>query len=278
MTQWSPETQRLLRLAQDQDNPPEHAEERVHRGVLARMAAVSAGAAGTALVSTAQASLASVALKSLGIGVLSAVLMCGAWSGARLLVTGVPTAESDSAGRLEPSPAAKAEVPSARPARRRVAVSSGQGPADNSARPTEREYSAALADPGSAKVAKPPSVQTVPSSVPSPPAGPAAPSVGRLPRVPLESAGLAEETEALRAAHASLREGNAQQSLALLDAQDARYSGGVLMEERAAARILALCAAGQPEAARSSLEAFQVHWSRSPLLSRLRQSCVVPSR
>ncbi len=84
---------------------------------------------------------------------------------------------------------------------------------------------------------------------------------------------LEAETRLLREAEVSLRAGDAQRALALLDEHAARFGGGILQEERAAERILALCALGRTGEARAEVDRFLLERPRSPLADRVRASC-----
>jgi hypothetical protein len=84
---------------------------------------------------------------------------------------------------------------------------------------------------------------------------------------------LEAETRLLREAEVSLRAGDAQRALALLDEHAARFAGGILQEERAAERILALCALGRTGEARAEVDRFLLERPRSPLADRVRASC-----
>jgi hypothetical protein len=87
---------------------------------------------------------------------------------------------------------------------------------------------------------------------------------------------LLAETEALRAAQRALRSGDATRALELLHEQERTYAAGSLHEERAAARILALCQAGLADAARASTERFVRRWPRSALRARVISACRAP--
>jgi RNA polymerase sigma factor (sigma-70 family) len=63
------------------------------------------------------------------------------------------------------------------------------------------------------------------------------------------------------------------ESLRLLDELSARYPGGVLHEERSAARVLALCAAGRKVEARAEASRFLEQNPRSVQVDRVRASC-----
>ena len=86
---------------------------------------------------------------------------------------------------------------------------------------------------------------------------------------------LAAETAALRTAQQTMRAGRPAEALALLDQQDALYPAGALAQERAAARVLALCQLGNVAAGRTAARAFEQQWPRSPLLGRVRTACEV---
>jgi hypothetical protein len=92
----------------------------------------------------------------------------------------------------------------------------------------------------------------------------------------LADGSLRAETEALRLAQQSLRDKSPQRALQLLDEQDARFRGGLLHQERAAARILALCQAGRAGEASSLAVRFERQWPRSALLGRIRSACRAP--
>ena len=85
---------------------------------------------------------------------------------------------------------------------------------------------------------------------------------------------LAEEVSMLRGARAALDRGEAAQALRLLDAHETRFHRGTLYEERLAARVLALCALGRIDAARSTAQELAHAAPQSPHLSRVRASCI----
>jgi hypothetical protein len=87
---------------------------------------------------------------------------------------------------------------------------------------------------------------------------------------------LAAEVALLAQVNVAINGGQAGRAFALLRDYDRRFSPGVLREERAAAGVLALCAAGRVDAARSSAERFEKRWPRSPLLGRIGGSCAGP--
>src|SRR6185437_11501775 len=105
----------------------------------------------------------------------------------------------------------------------------------------------------------------------SPPAHPTEPA-------PAEPAGrpvdrLEAETRDLSEAHAALNEGDPARALALLDEQSTAYADGQLREERAAARVLALCKLGRADEARALAARFLAENPRSMLADRVRSAC-----
>jgi hypothetical protein len=84
---------------------------------------------------------------------------------------------------------------------------------------------------------------------------------------------LIAETERLREAHGALRGGDPEKALALLSEQAAEGEGQKLREERAAARVLALCKLGRVDEANAEAAAFLAQNPRSPLADRVRNAC-----
>jgi len=91
-----------------------------------------------------------------------------------------------------------------------------------------------------------------------------------LPPSPPEST-LAAELRTLREAHVALRDGRAGEALAIVEG----LKGSALAPERAAARVLALCARGRADA-QTSAEKFLALHSSSPLAPRVRAACAIP--
>jgi hypothetical protein len=124
-----------------------------------------------------------------------------------------------------------------------------------------------------AVVPTPPVASAVPSDAPE--VAQPAPSRAeeRAARPPSRSEELAAEIALLAQVNVAINSGQASRAFALLRDYDRRFSPGVLGEERAAAGVLALCAAGRVDAARSAAERFEKRWPRSPLLARIGSSC-----
>ena len=86
---------------------------------------------------------------------------------------------------------------------------------------------------------------------------------------------LAEEIRLLSSANAAINSGDTSRALQVLHEFDPRFANVVLAEERAAAGVLALCAAGRTSEAKAEGKRFQTRWPRSPLLPRLSASCAL---
>ncbi|WP_438025568.1 hypothetical protein [Sorangium sp. So ce233] len=100
---------------------------------------------------------------------------------------------------------------------------------------------------------------------PAPVDGPEAP-----PGVPAEDP-LVAETRRLREVHEALRRGEPERALSLLDAADA--GGQELREERAAARVVALCNLGKTAEGRAAMLDFLRKSPGSPYSGRVRSAC-----
>jgi hypothetical protein len=87
------------------------------------------------------------------------------------------------------------------------------------------------------------------------------------------AASLAEETRLLQAAQRELAQKRTAAALVLLDEHAAKFPRGALAQERAGARVLALCDLGRLAEARSAAAAFVRASPHSPLVPRLRASC-----
>ncbi|MEI9937324.1 MAG: hypothetical protein WDO69_08860 [Pseudomonadota bacterium] len=84
---------------------------------------------------------------------------------------------------------------------------------------------------------------------------------------------LMAEARALTDAQRALNGGQPALALELLAAQDRRFSGGALGNERIAARVFALCALGRKEAAHADAAQFLAIADGSPLAARVRAAC-----
>jgi hypothetical protein len=87
------------------------------------------------------------------------------------------------------------------------------------------------------------------------------------------AATLDAELALVRRARAALNDGRPEEALAALDEHASRFPSGVLAEDRAAQRVLALCALGRPDAAREEGQRFFLDYPRSPHVAAIRSSC-----
>jgi hypothetical protein len=90
---------------------------------------------------------------------------------------------------------------------------------------------------------------------------------------PRPAVDLAGELALLTEVNAAIQGGSIAQAGELLRTYDRRFPFGKLTEERAAAGILVLCAAGRTQSARSEAHRFIARWPRSPLVARIQASC-----
>ena len=101
-----------------------------------------------------------------------------------------------------------------------------------------------------------------------------APAGSRTSRAPASrSQTLAAEIALLARVNAAVNAGNGAKALELLAEYDREFRPGMLGEERAAASILALCAAGRTGEARAAAQRFHARWQRSAHAPRLAKSC-----
>ena len=87
------------------------------------------------------------------------------------------------------------------------------------------------------------------------------------------SASLEAEARGLSAIQAALSRGDGRTALQLLGEQEREFPRGALDQERAAARVLAWCAAGQVEQAALARGRFLAAYPSSPWAKRVRESC-----
>ena len=122
-----------------------------------------------------------------------------------------------------------------------------------------------------------PAVSTATTAAPTevPPTASAATTEARTPTLS-GPATVAAEAKLLREADGALRAGDPTRALALLNEHAASFPQGVLVEERNAERIVALCALGQKAQAREAASAFLRDHGASPLAARVRASCAAP--
>ena len=84
---------------------------------------------------------------------------------------------------------------------------------------------------------------------------------------------LVEETQALAQVQDALSRSDPGLAWSLLQQQDRQFSSGQLGEERAAAKVMTLCAAGQGDLAEQARASFLMTYPNSPLTKRVKQGC-----
>ena len=100
----------------------------------------------------------------------------------------------------------------------------------------------------------------------------AAPAPRRQPAAEAEDPMLAE-LRAVQAAQRALARNDGAGALRALAALDRTHPRGNLLEERQAARVLALCAAGRAEDSRAAADRFLAQHPGSPQVARVRGAC-----
>jgi hypothetical protein len=90
---------------------------------------------------------------------------------------------------------------------------------------------------------------------------------------PVPALALSVEARALAKVESALKEGLGAEALRLVEEQRQQFGRGALQPERAAARIVALCAVGRVTDARAAAADFLATSPRSPLAARIRASC-----
>jgi len=106
-----------------------------------------------------------------------------------------------------------------------------------------------------------------------PDAPPATSSRAAFKRTELIDGSLEIEAKILREARAARLAGAAGRSLSLVTEHATRFPNGALAPERDAERISALCALGRRGEAQTHIADFELRWTSSPLLERVRAAC-----
>ncbi|HEY5960687.1 MAG TPA: hypothetical protein VIV60_29235 [Polyangiaceae bacterium] len=273
MTELSPEARRLLGLARRGDDPRETDRMRLRHRMAKQWAvatSVSTVALGTAKAAASAVTVPLLFGKGLIAGVLLTVVSGGVWKVAEHVVVQQRTrAEAVTANHGKRL--AASSIPAAIDVRR-------EGPSDATTTtllpavsgPVEparqRETPMKIVPIGRADQLRHRVVAAAPNPMATSAVAAPDPVVASFDPLQAEVAGLREVQTAMSAGHAA-------QSLSLLDDLDARFASGTLTQERAAARIFALCQLGRLVEARSRARSFEQHWPRSPIVARVRRAC-----
>ncbi len=264
--------QALIDEVRDLDGPSADDRDRVKRALVATLAS-GAGLAATTVASSAAAAGSTTVVGTTVVGTTAAVggvsfvvkvaavaLVAAAIGGTALVVTQEETAapappEAVTAQFAEPEPLRA-------PAPPRVAPSEPVEAAEVvEVSPGEPEADVAEAEP------------TIAEPVPTPRAR-RAPATRR--EIAVADSTLTEEIAMIRRAQRALQAGDAETALRQLDQHASRFAGGVLAEEREAARVVALCQAGRAEQSRALARRFVRERPSSPHRARVLGACPEP--
>lgn len=273
MTDLDPLARAILEAGREGDDPTPDERARVRGALLSAIAAPGGGSGPQGHSAVGHGTAAATKTVAVAVGKLAAVGVA-VWLGSSVLLhfwpqtkESTPTSSAPAALQHAPAPApgpapvpVRAVSPSPAPRSSREVRS---GPAQQSGAVTgnvaraPRSPSPAAAPPGPASV-PPPSATARFAQVPS--AAPAGDT-------------LAAETRELRSAYAAMERGDPARALALLDQQSAEYPHGQLGQERAAARVFALCKLGRTAEAHAAAARFLAQNPGSPLAGRVRKAC-----
>jgi len=245
MSDLSDDARALIAATRHGDDPRPGDEERVRRAVLLRVGATAVAGAATVTLGrqaiaagTAKSGLAwSTLLGSGGVKLLAAVAMGGA-----VATTGYV------ALRHEPIEQGTVQVPPRRTAQPPAVVSAPLATAADS------EVSLAVDDLPVASTGRAGDSRVTPTA-------------------PRKPSNLMAEVAAVGSANRSLRDGNPEEALRILDANAGVLQDGTLQEETAVSRILALCQLGRTAEAKGEAQRFLRAWPSSPLVPRVKASC-----
>ena len=276
MSDMSPDAKALLDAARDGDDPGAQDDARTRRALVAKLGVGLAVAASTTASTSAAAGAAGAGSAMVGgaLAASSAGMLVAKVFVAVALIGGIGAGGAaiytSSASPVPDAPHVSAPVqpvPATRPiASITFAQAAAESPFANfhAADPADAVPSAAI--PAPVRTAPTPAVRANPAAPPTPARSAANPRAGTLD----------EETRLVRGADAALRAGDPALALALLDDHARSFPNGVLAEERAAERVLALCAGGRAADARAAADAFLRERPGSALAPRVRSACKAP--
>lgn len=259
MSELSSDVRELVERAKALDGPNPDRREHVKRALFAGIssaAALSAHAAAQAAVHTAGAA---AVTKAIGSASLLTWFALGAAGGVAVAVPA--TVVSLRSTQRAPVVASVAPTPA------RV-VTGNETPAPSGAAETVKVAPAqAHATPGLASSESPARASAPKRASVEPPAGErSAPALS-------VGSSFSAEASVLQDAQRALSQGNTAVALERLVEHARRFPSGALAEEREAAFVLALCAAGRVDEARRHRTALERAAPSSPLLPRLERSC-----
>lgn len=265
MSELSPEARALLARVGEGDGPNAARRARVKRQLAARLAAsgLAVGVTQAATAGTSHAAGGALAGAGLGKAAVSATsvalwLAGGALAGSVVMLPVTLLQES-----AEPRPAqTRAALSATAPALAPNSPARVASPLVDSAKLPKASEAEAPLEPQPSRNREGLAVAARVSAVPSS-GGVSAPA----------SLGLQGEMRLLEAAQAELASGRGERALELLSRHEREFPDAALGEERAFARVIALCQLGRSTEARAAADAFLRAAPRSPLVLRLRKSC-----
>jgi len=288
----------LFDIAREAHEPSSRDHERVLRGVLAR-GAIAAGVTSAGMSATAAKAALGAGRALSTLKILTGFAVVGLASGGAYRISTAHRAAS-AAYVAAPGPSTRD-----RP-RRPVQAAEGQPAAELAAAPAPgvnrpeplKAHAAASSSTdalgrGSHEAAETPLPRDeglrapTPAALPGPraPSSPALAATQSFPTSPAPAVAtsasanavtLTREARALADVQRALSEGRSREVLLMLAEQNREFAGGALGQEREAARIMALCAAGRLAEGRAAAVRFLSTNAGSPVAAHLRDSCRVP--
>jgi len=248
MTELGPSERQLLSALRVADDPTDEDRDRVHAAVLVKLAAVAGGTAKAATVG-----LTGAAAKQTGI----LALVTAHWKVA-LTVAFIGTTGGAGTWWVARSPAAPT-----------VSVAPTELVATA---PAVRVPEPLTSDTDQLRSNYRPPAVTPPHS----PAAAASTATSRTEaraRPAANGGDLDDELQLLGGAQRAIQQGDAERALSLLDEHAAEHPSGVLSQERAGVRAIALCRAGRLKQGRAAAKRFLAQSPDSPMAGRIRAAC-----
>jgi hypothetical protein len=266
MRDLSPDARRLLDEVAGSDGPSVARRARVKKRLAAQLAASGVALSAAQLAAAASGAqsavlTAAVAAKgALSVGTVALWLAGGALAGALVMVP-MTLRNNEQVGSAASAPLRAQRVS---PTTRELAAALPRG---EPTPPTQNEATGALREEPPSGVSPSPRREGRPAAL--------ALGLGAEKRADGLAAqpNVGAETALLESAQRELASGQGERALELLERHEAQFPNAALSEERAFARVIALCQLGRSVEARASAEAFLRLAPRSPLLPRLRNSC-----
>jgi hypothetical protein len=264
MNELGPDARSILEAARPGEDPTDGDRARVRRALARSLAAGGAAAATTAAASSASAKGAGAAA-TLKLAALTSTVTWKALATVALVASvgaGISSFITQRDAPADPRSPAAASPPTERAPPRLSATEMGGVPSEPPSLPAPSPES------------PPPVVEAPAAQAKTAAAGARAPSKTSTTAAPVATEdALTVETRRLRDVHGALQSGDAGRALALLDEHAAAHAQGELRQERAAARVVALCELGRLDEAKVAMESFLREDPRSPLADRVRSAC-----